>query len=103
MPRGGGRIMAAPILPAALRPGSDRAGQRSRASTASRPPTGGRSVGSWVGAVDRPLTVEQDGEEGAGLFRPLPDGGQRAERDDEDAGVELLEFGLKRAQLWRDC
>jgi hypothetical protein len=52
-----------------------------------------------VGGVNCPLTVEQDGEGGAGFAQPLLDGGQGAEGDDKDAGVQFGKFVLTGAQL----
>jgi hypothetical protein len=52
-----------------------------------------------VGVVNRPFAVEQDCEGDAGFFQPLLDGGQGAEGDDEDPGVEFGKFFLTGAQL----
>lgn len=52
-----------------------------------------------VGIVNRPFPVEQDGEIGAGFAHPLLDGGQGAEGDDKDTGIELGYFLLLITQL----
>ena len=49
--------------------------------------------------IDGTVTIKQNGERAADFIHPLLEGGQRSERNDKDAGIELGKFLLARAQL----
>ena len=52
-----------------------------------------------IGLVNCAVTIKQNIERAANFLHPLLESGERSKRDNQDAGIQLGEFVLARAQL----